>query len=171
MNWATILIIVKYKWLNKIYVAVYLVVCVLVVQYVLHLPLSYLTKQWFWSEPRAAKNIDKLITYLPNDASVVSQNNIVPHISERNNIFTLWPTTKNFVKNSPCEKLKCNWFRWSGNPQYLIVDTSSEWDARHLLENIPDFVDGLKNLEQAKIVKTYKTIGNAKLFKVMQQPN
>jgi len=171
MSWATILIITKHKWLNKTYVAVYLVMCVLVVQYVLHLPLSYLAKQWFWGEPQAARNIDKLITYLPNDASVVSQNNITPHISERSNIFTLWPATKNFVNSSPCQKTSCNWFRWSGNPQYLIVDTSSDWDARHLLENIPDFVDGLKNLEQAKIIERYKVIGNAKLFKIMQQLN
>lgn len=171
MSWATIAAIARYKWLNKKSIAIYLILCILTVQYVLHLPLSYLTKQWFWTEPQAAKNINKLITYIPGDISLVSQNNITPHVSHRNNVFTLWFTTKDFRENSPCGKKTCSWFRWAGSPQYLIVDTSSDWDIRHLLIDRSLFTDGLKNLEKAKIVTIYRKAGNAKLYKILKNPD
>ncbi len=104
----------------------YLVICALVLQYILHEPLSYLTKQWFWAEPHSVKNINAVLAYLPQDASVVSQNNITPHISHRDNVFTLWPDTIGFAKNSPCGQKDCRWFHWAGNPQYLVVDTASD---------------------------------------------
>ena len=144
--------------------------CILIVQYVLHLPLSYLTKQWFWTESSAVKNIDQLIVFIPKKASLVSQNNITPHVSERDLIFTLWPTTKTFSKNSPCRKVSCNWLRWAGRPRYLIVDTSSDWDKRHLLANRQDFVDGINNLEKAGAVSVYMRIGNATLYKINKNP-
>jgi len=170
MSWATIATIAKYKWLNRKTVAIYLILCILVVQYALHLPLSYLSKQWFWTKSQAVKNMDKLIAYVPKNASLVSQNNITPHVSHRYNIFTLWPTTKDFKKNSPCGKITCNWFRWAGDPQYLIVDTSSEWDIRHLLANRDEYVDGLRNLEKEQIISMDKQIGNAMLYKVNVNP-
>ncbi len=170
MSWATIAAIAKYKWLNKKSVAIYLILCVLTVQYVLHLPLSYLTKQWFWTQPQAVKNIDLLKTYIPKSASLISQNNITPHVSQRYSIFTLWPTLKDFKKNSPCGKVTCNWFRWAGNPQYLIVDTSIDWDIRHLLVDRKDFIDGINNLEKAKVIKIYQKEKSATLYKILQNP-
>ncbi len=171
MSWATIATIAKFKWLNNRNIAIYLVLCTLVVQYVLHLPLSYLTKQWFWTESQAVKNINKLITYIPKNISLVSQNNITPHVSERYSIFTLWPATKDFKSNSPCGKTTCNWFRWEGNPQYLVVDTSAEWDIRHLLANGQDYADGLNNLEKEGVIQKYIEVGNAKLYKILYAPN
>lgn len=62
--------------------------------------------------------------------------------------------------------MTCNWFRWDGTPQYLIVDTSSDWDVRHLLVNRPDFIDGLRNLEKTRVISEYKQIRNAIPYKV-----
>jgi uncharacterized membrane protein len=140
-------------------------------QYILHLPLSYLTKQWFWSEPQAVKNINILIAGVSKDVPLVAQNNIIPHISERDTIFTLWPAKKNFSKNSPCAKEICDWFKWDGTPQYLIVDISGDWDARHLLEDRQDFISGLQSLEKTGVIRKHQTLGNATIYKIMRSPN
>ena len=170
--WASIITIGKYKKLNNWYIAAYLIVFTMLVQYVLHLPLSYLTKQWFWTEPPAVKNINTVIqNYLPVDASVVSQDNITPHISQRDKIYTLYPEKRIFSKDSPCGQIQCNWFRWDENPKFLIVDTSSDWDARHLLTDRPLFLNGLKNLEKAKVVTKYKVVGSTILYTVNENPD
>jgi len=102
---ATIIAISKYKWLNSKYLAVYVLALVLIFQYTLHLPVSYLTKGWFWHEPTSVNNINKIIKFIPVNASIVSQNNITPHISHRDEIFTLWPDKKTFLLILRAEKL------------------------------------------------------------------
>lgn len=170
--WSSIVAIQKVTWLKKWYVALYLVICTLGVQYLLHLPLSYLTKQSFWSEPVAVKNINQIIEqYLPKNASVVSQNNITPHISQRDKIYTLYPEKLAFPSKSPCGQITCNWFRWYGSPEYLIIDTSTKWDARHLLIDRPVYIDGLSNLEKAGVITKYKQIESAVLYKVTMNPD
>lgn len=171
MSWATIITVAKFKWLNNKYLAIYLVLCALIVQYVLHLPLSYLSKRSFWQQPEAVKNITAILQYIPSTASVVSQNNITPHLTHREIIFTLYPTTKNFKTHSPCGKVTCDWFRWESNPTYLVVDTSADWDARHLLTDRANYIQGLKNLEQANVIQKYKQMGNAVVYKVRENPD
>ena len=171
MSWATIATIAKYKWLNTKWVAVYLFVSILAVQYLLHLPLSYLTKKWFWTTPSGVKNINEVLIYLPKDASVVTQDNIIPHISERFNIFTLYPNRKGFVKNSPCGRSACDWFRWVGEPQYMVVDTSPEWNILHLTQDRSTFLQALHNIEAYHLVTPIKQIGSATLFKINKNPD
>lgn len=168
LTWATIISIAKYKkYLDNYAIAAYLLVVILVCQYTLHLPLSYLTKQWFWQESPSVATINSVITnYLPPNASVVAQNNIVPHISHRDKIYSLYPTTKSFKEDSPCGKPTCHWFSWFDSPEYLLVDTASDWDARHLLEDRAEFIDGLQNLEKAGVVTVYKRIGTTTLYTI-----
>jgi len=170
LAFATILTIDKWKkkikWLNTWYVAIYIILCACFVQYALHLPLSYLSKRWFWYQSPAVNNINTVISYLPPNASVASQDNITPHLSHRRAIFTLWPQHQVFTKNSPCGRKKCYWFSWGGEPQYLIVDTSNDWDIRHFLGDRKEFTLGLKNLEKAGYIKKDKQVGNAILFHV-----
>jgi uncharacterized membrane protein len=155
----------------QIILSFWLLLTTLSLQYVLHLPLSYLTKQWFWSKSQSVQNINKLIIGIPKDASLVAQNNIIPHISERDSIYTLWPAPKQFANNSPCSTTICDWFKWDGTPEYLIVDTSGDWDTRHLLEDRQDFISGLQNLEKAGVIRKYQTIGNATLYRILHLPN
>lgn len=171
LTWATIFTIGKYKKINNPFTGIYILIYVVLLQYILHLPLSYLTKQWFWTEPSSIKHIKDVIKYLPEDASVVSQNNITPHISNREKIFTLWPEKKSFAEDSPCGEKLCNWFRWAGEPKYLIVDTSSDWDARHLLINREEYIEGISNLEKAKVISRYKKSENAVLYEIQQSPD
>lgn len=169
--WATITTIATFKFLNNKYVGVYLIICSFALQYFLHLPLSYLSKEWFWKEPKAVASINSLIEkYLPENASVVSQNNITPHVSHRDKIYTLYYEKQDFTSNSPCGKPQCDWFRWFGNPEYLIVDTSDNWDARHLLIDRGPFIKSLANLEKAGVIKLFKRIETAKLYKIQRSP-
>ncbi|HVZ11802.1 MAG TPA: DUF2079 domain-containing protein [Patescibacteria group bacterium] len=170
--WGTVRTLSKLRRIDKWYTAGYLIFCAISVQYVLHEPLSYLTKQWFWTRSPGVANINTMIkNYLPNTASVVSQNNITPHISHRDKIFTLYPEKKSFNKNSVCGQATCDWFRWYDHPQYLIVDTSPEWDARHYLTDREPFLRGLQNIEKAKVVTKYKQIGSTILYKVNENPD
>ncbi len=172
LAWATVLTVTKFKKLNRPFVGMYIILCVMVVQYVLHLPLSYLSKSWFWQEPSGVKNINVIKdTVLPEAASVVAQNNIIPHISHRDEIYELYPEKQLFSDKSPCGKSQCNWFRWFDNPEYLFVDTSPEWDIRHFLADRPDYIDGLANLEKAGVIEKYTQIGNAMLYKVIRNPD
>lgn len=168
--WATIMTISRVKRLNNIYIAIYLIACTFVIQYALHLPLSYLTKSWFWTEPSGVKNINILKKQLSPNDSVVAQNNIIPHISQRDKIYTLYPEKKKFAANSPCGQPECDWFRWDGNPSYLFADTSPEWDARHLLIDRENYVKGLTNIEKAGIVKIDRKQGTAVIYKVVRKP-
>jgi uncharacterized membrane protein len=169
--WSTILTIAKYKRLNNLYIAVYLIICALIVQYALHLPLSYLTKTWFWTKPSGVDNINELRKSIPQNSSVVTQNNIVPHMSKRDGIYSLYPERKQFRSNSPCGSSQCNWFRWDNHPAYLFVDTSPEWDSRHLLTNRDEFIDGIHNLEKAHVIKKQKQLGTATIYKVLKNPD
>lgn len=156
---------------SQIYFGIWLLATCLLAQYFLHLPLSYLSKSWFWAEPSSMTSINKMIAYLPSNASIVSQNNITPHISQRDKIYTLYPEKKMFEDNSLCGQKICNWFRWDGEPKYLIVDESVEWDARHLLTDNGQFLKGLQNLEKAKIIVKYKEIGTTVLYAVQTNPS
>lgn len=166
--WSSVVTIGTFRFLNNKYIALYLVVCTLFLQYFLHLPLSYITKEWFWEKPAAETYINTLIDkYLPPDASVVSQNNITPHISHRDQIYTLYYDIKDFPTNTPCSAPKCEWLHWFSNPEFLIVDVSSGWDARHLLVDRPQFIQALNNMEHANAIRLYKQVGTAKLYKVI----
>ncbi len=167
--WPTIIFLAKQKRFKNL-LPIYLIFCMLSLQYVMHLPLAYLVKSWFWQEPKSRQDIERVILHLPPNASVVSQNNITPHITHRDEIYTLWPTTKEFTNGSPCNKKTCEWFRWGGNPSYLIVDTSSNWDIRHFLANREDFIEGLHNLEIKKIIKIVYYSNSAALYKVLHNP-
>ncbi len=167
--WSTIVTLGTFRFLNNKYVALYLLFCSILLQYFLHLPLSYLSKEWFWKKTVAETYINTLIEkYLPPDASVASQNNITPHISHRDKIYTLYYDKKDFSSNSPCGSPKCDWFRWFSSPEFLIVDVSENWDARHLLIDRPVFLKALSNMERADVIRIYKQVGTAKLYKIIK---
>lgn len=74
---------------------------------------------------------------------------------------------QSFKHNSPCGKSTCNWLSWrGGKPEYIIVDTSTNWDIRHYLADRPIFIDGLENMEKYGEINKEKQIGNAMLFRI-----
>lgn len=172
LSWAAIGTIAKHKRLNSHAIAVYLIAVAVFIQYTLHLPLSYLTKAWFWTEPPGVKHINTLKATLSPGDSVVAQNNIIPHISQRDKIYTLYPEMKVFdPSKSPCGFQECDWFRWYDSPEYLFIDLSPEWDIRHLLANRGEFEKGLENIEKAGVIRKYKQSGTAVLYKIERDIN
>lgn len=165
----TIIAVSKYRRLNSKYTGIYLLFFALFFQYYLHLPLSYLSKQWFWKTPPEVKNINAVLKKLPENAPVTAQSNITPHITHRDFIYTLFPNQKDFIKNSPCGKQTCRWFRIGGNPQYLIVDTGPTWDIRHFLGNREDFISAILNLEENGNIKLLKQNGTTKLYRIINK--
>lgn len=169
--WATLETLYRKPFLNRKITVISIFIGVALSQYLLHLPLSYLTKSWFWHRPDSIASINTVITKIPEDASVVTQNNIVPHISHREEIYMLWPTKQDFSNNSPCGKKTCDWFRWDGNPQYLFVDLSEEWNILHLSANREDFVRGIENLEKAGNIKLEYSVGSSRLYRIIHHPS
>jgi hypothetical protein len=148
----------------------YILIFSFLVTYLLHSPLTYLSKKWFWTEPPGVKNINQILGYLPKDAYVATQTNIASHISNRKLIVTIWGDSHNFVKASPCGQPQCKWFKWAGNPKYLIVDTSPEWNVLNLLSNRPDFIEALKNMGKSGVIKKYKQLGTSVIYKIEKKP-
>jgi uncharacterized membrane protein len=171
MVWPFIETIRRFTKLNTVFVAIYLVCLVSFLQYRLHVPLTYLTKSWFWTEPESVPHIRSVLAQIPENASVVAQNNIVPHVAQRDEIFTLWPEKRTFTDASVCSSATCDWLKWGGRPQFLLVDTSADWDARHLLVNREEFVKGITNLEKQQYIKKKFQKGNAVLYTIEKQPD
>ena len=59
---------------------------------------------------------------------------------------------------------------WYDSPEFLLVDTSNDWDIRHLLANHEDFVDGLKNLEKESVITKNKDENTTRLYRVNKKP-
>lgn len=168
--WPTIYSIAKWKWLNNAIIAVYLILCCVFVQFVLHLPLSYLTKSWFLTTPKSVHSINAMLAKVPNNASIVTQINILPHLSHRDLEFIMWPNIKEFKQNSPCGHKSCPWFYWAGKPNYMIADVSSDWDSRYWLTNQKEFIQGVQDLEKENVIRPITQDGTTKIYQVLSRP-
>lgn len=160
----------KLKKINFKILSFWIIIFSLFMQYYLHLPLSYLSKSWFWTKPSGVDSINRVITNLDH-SSVVAQNNIVPHISQRDKIYFLYPEKIDKNAEEICGEKICDWFRWYGNPKYLIVDFSKEWDLRHLLTDRNDFIKGINNLEKTKIIMLLRKDNNTSIYRVLKNPS
>lgn len=169
--WPTIIAISKYKFLQKKFIVLYLLFWMGFVQYQLHLPLSYLTKQWFWEEPQSVQTIKQMIQEIPQNEAIVTQVNITPHVSHREDVYTLWPTTREFADTSICQQQACQFAKWGGNPKYLLIDLSNDWDIRHTLANHEDFISSLQNLEKTGVITIVKELETTRLYKINNNPN
>jgi uncharacterized membrane protein len=81
---------------------IWVLICTLYFQYSLHLPLSYLSKGYFWETPHTMQSVRRVIAKIKPEDSIVAQNNLVPHLSQRKEIFSLWHEKKDFLQDSPC---------------------------------------------------------------------
>ncbi|MBI2621120.1 MAG: DUF2079 domain-containing protein [Candidatus Levybacteria bacterium] len=168
--WPTIFVIEKFKKLNNKFFSLYILFFTALTTYMLHAPLTYLTKKWFWTKPSGIENIELAIKTLPKDSYVATQTNISPHISNRELIVTIWGDKRTFKEKSPCGKEDCEWFKWAGDPKYLFVDTSPEWNILHLLANREDFIKGLENMEKFGVIKKYKEFGSSTIYTIHKKP-
>lgn len=165
--WPAIITVSKIKLFNKHIVAVILFGFVLYLNYSLHVPLTYLTKQWFWTPPSSLSTLRDVLPHVDADEAIAVQNNIVPHLSQRNDILTLWYEQKQLSDISVCGKELCDWLRWNGKPSSLLVDLAPEWDIRHFLADRDAFIRAVENLEQQGVIKVKYRNGTTTLYTIM----
>jgi len=155
------------KKLNKKYLNLSLIVCLLIVsalaqQFIFHFPLNKLAKLSYWQEEAWMKDDENLFQEIPKNASLATSQNLVPHLSHRKEIYIIYP--KIMTISGACQS--CWWLEFAGKPQYLVVDLHPNQWLTQLLESNENFQTGVKNMEKAgKIVKE-KNINNAFLYKI-----
>jgi uncharacterized membrane protein len=164
--WPSILTLSRAKKLHHPLAACVVLLGILYLNYSLHVPLTYLTKKWFWTSPSSLISINTVIKQIQPDYSIAVQNNLVSHLSQRDHIYTLWYEQKKDEEQKICGETNCDWLRWNGAPDYLFVDIAPEWDIRHFLSDREKFTNALTNLEKAGIISIHVEMGTTKLYRI-----
>jgi hypothetical protein len=138
----------------------------MIVQYLLHLPLSYLAKKWFWTAPASVESIHTMIEQIPQDSSIATQVNILPHVTHNTHVYTIFPDSIATNSASLCGKSTCHIIKWGGSPQYLLIDLDPAWNTLHLLKNREDFIEALSVLEKKGEIKKISTINTTSLYEI-----
>ncbi len=167
--WPTIIAISKVKFLNNWKTALYLLLCAAFLQYYLHLPLSYLSKKWFWQERVEIANINHLLKKIPENASVATHNNIAVHLTHRDEIYGLFPMQRDFKSNSPCGTTSCGWFRVGGDPKFLFYDKGSNFNALHYLTGREEFFETISNLEKNGNIQLIEHKDTSYLYRIIKK--
>lgn len=140
-----------------------LFILTLFLQYWLHLPLNKLSKRDFWQYEPWMVNNEQLFREIPADASVATQQNFVPHLTHRNQIYLVWPRLRE-MKDQLCGKPLCYWLDFGGKPEYLAVDTRPDQWLTQTLETDEHYREALSVMEKAGKIRLVKKVGDAKLF-------
>lgn len=136
-------------------------------QYIFHFPLNKLSKPSYVRQEPWMKNTRKIISLVPKEASVASQQNLVPHLSHRRQIHLVWPRNKE-GRGNPCgTEGVCWWLDYTGKPEYLVVDVHPNSWITQLLETNENFESAVKNMKRAGKIKVYKNIGDAYIYKIL----
>lgn len=148
--------LLKTKKINLTIVAIVMLVVSLSLQFVFHFPLNKLSKSAYWQITPWMKNNEELIKLVPKTASVATQQNLVPHISERSEIYLVWP------------RIRGNqwWLEFTGSPDYLLVDVHSDSWVTQLLETPEHVNEALTNMERAGKIRLIKQIGYSALYSI-----
>lgn len=162
----------KRKKVNINYIAALAILIPLFLGYHLHLPLNRLSKRYYWQKKDYMVNNQKMVSYieknLPQNASLVAQNNLVPHLTHKDDIFLLWIREKEFVlSESPCGNSKCWWLFWPKGAEYLLVDLHQGQALTHLLiQSEEELKQAVSNMLKLNILSPEKRIGETYLFKI-----
>lgn len=105
-------------------VGVVLIMIVLVLQWRLHLPLNSLFKTAFYQEEEWMRQAREIIKLVPKGASVATQNNFIPHLSQRREIYPLWSSSRVYLPlNKPCFPARICLGLDLDRAEYILVDS------------------------------------------------
>ncbi|MBI3343230.1 DUF2079 domain-containing protein, partial [Candidatus Gottesmanbacteria bacterium] len=149
-------------------VAVVLLGVALILQYLWHLPLNKLTKAEYWKQETWMVDNRKLFALVPAGAAVATQQNIVSHLSHRNQIYLAWPRLHDFADN-PCGQTSCWWLDFDKRAEYLVVDTRPDQWLTQILESNEHWREAIRNMEKIKIIKLVESVGFARMYEVSSQ--
>lgn len=148
--------------INITIVVLLLVLSALFQQFIFHFPINKLFKPGYWVEESWMKDNENLFKEVPKNASVAAAQNLAPHLSQRKEIYLLYPRIKNI--SGACNN--CWWLESSGKPQYMVVDLHPNQWMTQLLESNENFQSAVKNMEKAGKIIKIKNINNAFLYKI-----
>lgn len=115
---------VKSEKLLKI-LSLTIVIATIFLQLYLHAPLNILLKKPFYQKENWMTDIKYLMEKIPPQSSIATQNNILPHLSHRRQIYYFLIEDKRFLKiTPPCERKTCWWIN-SRDADYILVDLHS----------------------------------------------
>lgn len=152
----------KKGW-NTGYLALWMVGLTLFFQFYFHFPLNKLVKAEYWKSEQWMTDNNKLIASVTEDASVATQQNLVPHLSHRKEIYLVWPRIHDFDDNR-CGQRSCWWLDFSGKPQYLVVDTRPNQWLTQTLESPDHFLEAIANMQKTNKIQLVREVNAAKLF-------
>ncbi len=146
-------------------IAVFLILSALAQQYIFHYPLNKLSKAEFWRVESWMQDNREMISTIPGDISIATQQSLVPHLSHRKEIYIAWPRLHDFDER-PCGQTSCWWLDFNTNAQYLLIDTHPNIWLTMLLET-PERVNGaLTNMEKLGRISLVQKINDVRLYRV-----
>lgn len=157
-----VLLFLKKRKINIEKLMILLIISSLAQQFVFHFPVNKLSKPIYWKSESWMKDNQSLFKQIPSDASIAASQNIVPHLSQRSQIYLIWPR-KTSVKGI-CGS--CWWLEFSGKPKYMMVDLHSGQWVTQLLETNENFQAAVDNMKKAGRIKEVKKINDAYLYEV-----
>jgi len=153
--------LLKKKRIKPQTVSILLVIISLGLQYFFHFPLNKLSKPIYWKNEVWMDDNQALFKTIPQDASIATQQSLIPHLSHRREIYLVWPRKHN----------NDWWLDFGGNPQYLVVDLHPYQWLTQLLESNENFEAAVKNMEKAGKITLEREINFAKLYRINYQSN
>lgn len=162
-----VLAFLRMKKIRIVFFTTLLLVISFALQYVFHFPLNKLTKSAYWKEEPWMNDTRQLLTFVPRGASVAAQQNLVPHVSHRNEIYLVWPRLHD-IKGEPCGQSLCWWLDFGGHPDYLVVDTRPDQLLTQILESNEHWNSAILNMEKVGKIQLEKSVGGARLYKILK---
>jgi hypothetical protein len=150
------------SYLNQNLIAFILILSVFFQQFIFHFPLNKLSKYDYWKTQSWMLDNEKLYKHIPQNYSIASAQNLVPHLSQRKEIYLLYPRIKN-IKGA-CNN--CWWLESCGKPEYMVLDLHPNQWITQLLETNENFNSAVKNMEKTGKIVKLKNINYALLYKI-----
>jgi len=156
--------VVKAKLLNLL--CIVLLIVAFTCQYRFHFALNKLTKGDYWKEEPWMDDTRKLLASVPKGVSVATQQNLVPHLSHRKEIYLIYPRQHD-IKGAPCGESLCWWLDFGGTPEYLVVDTRPDQWLTQILETNEHWKSAIENMEKTGILSLEKKVGDARMYRIL----
>lgn len=145
----------------------------LMFQYLWHLPLNKLVKAEYWKEEQWMSDNRALFATVPPGAAVATQQNFVPHLSHRNQIYLAWPRVHDFdpstLLGTACGHAGCWWLDFDKRAQYLVMDTRPDQWLTQILESNDHWQESIGNMEKMGRITLAESVGAAKLYRIVLQ--
>ena len=149
-------------------VSVFLVVAALALQYYFHFPLNKLSKPIYWKKEAWMDDNQALFKDIPPSASLATQQNLVPHLAHRKEIYLVWPRKHDFDPPAGgCGQKSCWWLDFGGQPEYLVVDLRPHQWLTQILESTQNFQSAVRNMEKAGKIKLERQINDINLYRII----